>query len=125
MASRASAYARGYSLTSRWRLHLRLTQPPLHLSNLCIVSGFRFRAAIGGQYVETARSKISLLTISRDSITKTHERKVMQYNIGTILAVIAIILVLATYLTGAPLVPVAVILLALAIIFGGNAFRRV
>ena len=81
--------------------------------------------AIGGQIVEAVRSKISLLTISRDSIAKTHERKVMQYNIGTILAVIAIILVLATYLTGAPLVPVAVILLALAIIFGGNAFRRV
>ena len=30
----------------------------------------------------------------------------MNYNIATILAVIAIILVLATYLTGAPLVPV-------------------
>jgi hypothetical protein len=49
----------------------------------------------------------------------------MQYNIATILAVIAILFVLATYLTGAPLVPVAVILLALAIIFGGSAFRRV
>jgi hypothetical protein len=49
----------------------------------------------------------------------------MNYSIATILAVIAIILVLATYLTGAPLVPVAVILLGLAIIFGGNAFRRV
>ena len=49
----------------------------------------------------------------------------MNYSIATILAVIAIILVLATYLTGAPLVPVAVILLGLAIIFGGGAFRRV
>jgi hypothetical protein len=80
---------------------------------------------LGGQVVEAVRSKISLLTISRDSITQTDDRKIMQYNIGTILAVIAIILVLATYLTGAPLVPVAVILLALAIIFGGNAFRQV
>ena len=49
----------------------------------------------------------------------------MNYSIATILAVIAIILVLATYLTGAPLVPVAVILLGLAIVFGGNAFRRI
>ena len=49
----------------------------------------------------------------------------MNYSIGTILAVIAIVLVLATYLTGAPLVPVAVILLALAIIFGGSPVRRV
>jgi hypothetical protein len=48
----------------------------------------------------------------------------MNYSIGTILAVIAIVLVLATYLTAAPLVPVAVILLALAIIFGGTAVRR-
>jgi hypothetical protein len=51
--------------------------------------------------------------------------KTMNYSLGTILAVIAIILVLATYLTGAPLVPVAVILLALAIIFGGSAARPV
>ena len=49
----------------------------------------------------------------------------MNYNIATILAVITILFVLLTYVTGAPLVPVAVILLALAIIFGGNAFRRV
>jgi hypothetical protein len=49
----------------------------------------------------------------------------MNYSLGTILAVVAIILVLATYLTGAPLVPVAVILLALAIIFGGNPVRAV
>ena len=49
----------------------------------------------------------------------------MQYNIATILAVLAILFVLVTYITGAPLVPVAVILLGLAIIFGGNAVRRV
>jgi hypothetical protein len=42
----------------------------------------------------------------------------MNYNIATILAVIAIIFVLITYITSAPLVPVAVILLGLAIIFG-------
>ena len=42
----------------------------------------------------------------------------MNYNIATILAVIAILFVLLTYVTGAPLVPVAVILLGLAIIFG-------
>lgn len=56
---------------------------------------------------------------------ETHERKTMNYNIATILAVIAILFVLLTYITGAPLVPVAVILLGLAIIFGGNTFRRV
>ena len=39
----------------------------------------------------------------------------MNYNIATILAVILI-----TYITSAPLVPVAVILLGLAIIFGGR-----
>jgi len=44
----------------------------------------------------------------------------MNYNIATILAVIAIIFVLITYITSAPLVPVAVILLGLAIIFGGR-----
>ena len=49
----------------------------------------------------------------------------MKYNITTTLAVIAILFVLLTYVTGAPLVPVAVILLGLAIIFGGNGFRRV
>jgi type IV secretory pathway VirB2 component (pilin) len=49
----------------------------------------------------------------------------MNYNIATILAVIAILFVLLTYVTGAPLVPVAVILLGLAIIFGGTGFRRV
>jgi len=49
----------------------------------------------------------------------------MIYHFGTILAVSAILFVLLTYVTGAPLVPVAVILLGLAIIFGGNAIRRV
>jgi len=49
----------------------------------------------------------------------------MNYNIATVLAVIAILFVLLTYVTGAPLVPVAVILLGLAIIFGGHAFRRI
>jgi type IV secretory pathway VirB2 component (pilin) len=62
---------------------------------------------------------------SHGSIGKTHARKTMNFNVATILAVIAILFVLLTYVTGAPLVPVAVILLALAIIFGGNAFRRV
>jgi hypothetical protein len=62
---------------------------------------------------------------SHDSVGKTHDRKTMNYNIATILAAIAILFVLLTYVTGAPLVPVAVILLGLAIIFGGNPFRRV
>jgi hypothetical protein len=44
----------------------------------------------------------------------------MNYNIATILAVIAILFVLITYITSAPLVPVAVIRLGLAIIFGGR-----
>jgi hypothetical protein len=57
--------------------------------------------------------------------SKPKNRKTMNYNIGTILAVIAILFVLLTYITGAPLVPVAVILLGLAIIFGGGAFRQV
>jgi hypothetical protein len=48
----------------------------------------------------------------------------MNYNIATILAVIAIIFVLITYITSAPLVPVAVILLGLAIIFGGTRKRK-
>gem|GEM_PF-979123 len=47
----------------------------------------------------------------------------MNYNIATILAVIAILFVLLTYITSAPLVPVAVILLGLAIIFGGRGDR--
>ena len=62
---------------------------------------------------------------SRGSIGKTHDKKTMNLNIATILAVIAILFVLLTYITGAPLVPVAVILLGLAIIFGGSTFRRV
>ncbi len=57
--------------------------------------------------------------LAADNLTR------MNYNIATILAVIAILFVLLTYVTGAPLVPVAVILLGLAIIFRGNAFRRV
>jgi hypothetical protein len=52
--------------------------------------------------------------------SQTQDIKTMNYNIGTILAVIAIIFVLITYITSAPLVPVAVILLGLAIIFGGR-----
>ena len=57
--------------------------------------------------------------LAADNLTR------MNYNIATILAVIAILFVLLTYVTGAPLVPVAVILLGLAIIFRGNASRRV
>ena len=49
----------------------------------------------------------------------------MQYNLTTILAIIAILFVLLSYISSAALVPVAVILLALAIIFGGNTVRRV
>jgi type IV secretory pathway VirB2 component (pilin) len=70
-------------------------------------------------------SRILPQIISHGSIGKTHDRKTMNFNIATILAVIAILFVLLTYVTGAPLVPVAVILLGLAIIFGGNTFRRV
>ena len=44
----------------------------------------------------------------------------MNYSLSTILAVLAIVLVLVTYLTTAPLVPIAVILLGLGIIFGGR-----
>ena len=44
---------------------------------------------------------------------------------ATMLAIIAIIFVLITYISGTPLVPVAVILLGLAIIFGGQGLRRV
>jgi hypothetical protein len=49
----------------------------------------------------------------------------MNYSIGTILAGLAILFVLITYITTAPLVPVAVILLALAIILGGRGLRQV
>jgi hypothetical protein len=44
----------------------------------------------------------------------------MNFNIATILAALAIIFVLITYITAAPLVPVAVILLGLAIILDGR-----
>ena len=44
----------------------------------------------------------------------------MNFDLATILAAIAIVFVLITYVTTAPLVPVAVILLALAIILGGR-----
>ena len=44
----------------------------------------------------------------------------MNYNLSTILAAIAILLVLISYVAVAPLIPVAVILLGLAIIFGGR-----
>jgi len=46
--------------------------------------------------------------------------KLMNFNITNILAVIAIVFVLITYITGAPLVPIAVILLGLAILFAGR-----
>ena len=52
--------------------------------------------------------------------SENYDTKTMNYNIATILSVIAIIFVLITYITSAPLVPVAVILLGLAIIFGGR-----
>ena len=44
----------------------------------------------------------------------------MNYSISTILAVIAIVFVLLTYMTTAPLIPIAVILLGLAIVLGGQ-----
>lgn len=44
----------------------------------------------------------------------------MNWNISVILALIAIIMVIVTYITPAPLLPVAVILLGLAIIFSGK-----
>ena len=44
----------------------------------------------------------------------------MNFNLATILAGLAILFVLITYVTTAPLVPVAVILLGLAIILGGR-----
>ena len=48
----------------------------------------------------------------------------MNYNIATILAVIAIIFVLVTYITTAPLVPVAVILLGAGDYFRGTRKRK-
>ena len=62
---------------------------------------------------------------SQGSVGKPTINKTMNYSIATILAVLAIIFVLITYITSAPLVPVAVILLGLAIIFGGQGLRRV
>jgi hypothetical protein len=44
----------------------------------------------------------------------------MNFNLATILAALAILFVLITYITTAPLVPVAVILLGFAIILGGR-----
>jgi hypothetical protein len=44
----------------------------------------------------------------------------MNFDITTILAVIAIVFVLISYIAVAPLVPIAVILLGLAIIFRGR-----
>jgi hypothetical protein len=44
----------------------------------------------------------------------------MNYNLSTILAAIAIVLVLISFVAVAPLTPVAVILLGLAILFGGR-----
>jgi hypothetical protein len=44
----------------------------------------------------------------------------MNFDISTILAVIAIVFVLISYIAAAPLVPIAVILLGLAIIFRGR-----
>ena len=44
----------------------------------------------------------------------------MNFSISTILAGLAILFVLITYVTTAPLLPVAVILVALAIILGGR-----
>jgi len=41
----------------------------------------------------------------------------MNYNITTILAIIAILFVLISYIATAPLVPISVILLGLAVIF--------
>jgi hypothetical protein len=47
-------------------------------------------------------------------------RQIMNFDITTILAFIAIIFVLISYIATAPLLPVAVILLGLAIIFRGR-----
>ena len=41
----------------------------------------------------------------------------MNYNVSTVLAIIAIVFVLLSYWPGAPLMPVAVILVALSVIF--------
>ena len=44
----------------------------------------------------------------------------MNYDITTILAIIAIVFVLISYVATAPLLPIAVILLGLAILFRGH-----
>ena len=44
----------------------------------------------------------------------------MSYDITTILAIIAIVFVLISYIATAPLLPIAVILLGLAIVFRGR-----
>jgi hypothetical protein len=44
----------------------------------------------------------------------------MNYDITTILAIIAIVFVLISYIATAPLLPIAVILLGLAILFRGR-----
>ena len=44
----------------------------------------------------------------------------MNFDITTILAILAIVFVLISYIATAPLLPIAVILLGLAIIFGGR-----
>jgi hypothetical protein len=44
----------------------------------------------------------------------------MNFDITTILAVIAIVFVIVSYIATAPLLPVAVILLGLAILFRGH-----
>ena len=62
----------------------------------------------------------------QDFVIKCRQTKQnMSFSITNILAVIAIVFVLITYITTAPLVPIAVILLGLAILFGsrGRALR--
>ena len=74
--------------------------------------------------IQVRPSRNTLLQITSDGNVGKPTIGTMNYNIATILAVIAIIFVLITYITSAPLVPVAVILLGLAIIFGGHGLRR-
>ena len=49
-----------------------------------------------------------------------NQRQTMNFDLTTILAVIAIIFVIISYIATAPLLPIAVILLGLAIIFSGR-----
>jgi hypothetical protein len=83
------------------------------------------KAAVGASGYTVCKSLKTLAPDEARTIASAKPTKTMNYNIATILAVIAILFVLLTYISGAPLVPVAVILLALAIIFGGSTFRRV